>query len=173
MIINSNGKIFGKISIVDVLIIILIIAAIFGAYFRFSNNPSDTKVESASTLGEYEKTDFYYTISIKEIRENNKNHLIEAVGEEFCLNGDTSFPMGNLEAYELEEAKTLVYLTDGSVVSKTIPGKYDVNLTFKINGYENKGGFFTKQLYELCAGRSYSISSLHCSVYGTIENIWK
>lgn len=164
MIINSNGKIFGKVSIIDILIVLLVIIAIVAAYLRLNKN-----VDKVAD----DPVDFYYTISIKEIRENNKDNLIKDINKEFFLNGDVSHSMGILESYEILDAKSTITLTDGSVVESVVPEKYDVYLTFKINGFEMDDGYYTSKLHDLCAGKSYSISSLHCSVFGTVDKIWK
>ena len=164
MIINSNGKLFGKVSIIDILIVLLVITAIIAAYFRLNKTVDNAAVETS---------DFYYTLSIEEIRETNKDKLIEDLGKEFVLKENESVVMGTLESYEVFDAKSNITLIDGSVKEVLVPGKYDVKLTFKVTGYEKDDGFYTLKLTDLCAGKTYNISSLHCTVMGTIDKIWK
>ena len=173
MLMNSNGKLFGKVSIIDLLVILLVIIAIVGAYFRLTQTAKPNDSSEANKQVVLKTTDFYYTINIKEIREVNKNKLVESVNSEFCLNGDVTFTMGTLVGVDVSDSVATITLTDGSIVQAEIPEKYDVALTFKISGYEKDDGYFTPQMYELCVGRSYSISSLYSTVYGTIEKIWK
>lgn len=164
MLINSEGKIFGKVSIIDILIVILVITAVIAAYFRLNKTVDNAAVET---------TEFYYTISVEEIRENSKNKLIKDLGKEFLLKDNESVVMGTLESYEVFDAKSSITLNDGSVKEVLVPEKYDVNLTFKITGYEKDDGFYTMKLTDLCAGKTYNITSLHCCVLGTIDKIWK
>ena len=171
MILNSKGKLFGKISIVDILVIILVLAAAVGIVFRvYISKSSD--FQAYDEIG-YRVVDFNYTINVNGIRESNMEHLIKSKNQEFCLNGDTEFTMGILKDIEVTEAKTIITKQDGTIVSAIIPERYDVKLTFQISGHEKTDGYYTPQLYELAVGKSYSISSLYSSVYGTIEKIWK
>ena len=89
MILSSKGKFFNKVNIIDILIILVIIVAIIGAYFRFNGK---------NVVTENETTTFYYSIVIREIREENKNLLVKSQSEQtpFILDGKISSTMGKL-----------------------------------------------------------------------------
>lgn len=164
MLFNSKGKLFGKVSIVDLIVIILVVIALAGAYVRLSGKDVVVTQESA---------EFYYTLKVSEIRETNMNYLKKSVGTEFFRNGDENYPMGVLEDVQVKEAVTTINMNDGSVVSATIPEKYDVLLTFKVNGFEKNDGYYTPDMWEINVGRTYNVCNIYCSVSGIAEKIWK
>ena len=163
MLLNSKGKFLNKINIVDMLIIILVIIAIIGAYFRFKGN---------NVVAENENCEFYYTLTVREVRETNKILLEKSLDTSFRLDGKVSSSMGTLVNVEPTGAITEIEKTDGSVVSATIPGKYDVVITFKVNGYKNNTGYLTPEMHEICAGKTYSIMNIYSSVEGIVDKVW-
>ncbi|MEE1043230.1 MAG: DUF4330 family protein [Clostridia bacterium] len=164
MLFNSKGKLFGKVSIVDILVIILIVVAIAGAYVRFNGN----------NVGAVTKTtEFNYMITIREIRETNKNLLLDSVGTDFRLDGKISSSMGTLTNVEVRDAIAEVEKTDGTIVSAAVPEKYDVVLTLKVNGTETDTGYFTPEMYEVCAGKEITLTNIKCNVTGYIDKVWK
>lgn len=164
MLFDSKGKIFGKISIVDLLVIILLVVAIVGAYVRFNGNNVGAVNQT---------TEFNYMITIREIRETNKNLLVESVGTDFRLGGKISSSMGTLTDVEVKESVTEVEKTDGTIVSAKVPEKYDVVLTLKVNGSETDTGYYTPEMYEVCAGKEITLTNIKCNVTGFIDKVWK
>ena len=164
MIINSKGKFFNKINIIDVLIIILVIIALAGAYFRFNGN---------NVVSENEPYTFEYTITIRDIREQNKDLLIKSVDTQtpFILDGKINSTMGKLIGVQVNEAVKEVEKTDGTVVNAIVPDKYDVTLTLEVDGYKSDSGYFTPENFEICAGKEYSISNIYCLVEGVVNEV--
>ena len=163
MLLNSKGKILNKVNIVDILIILLVVVAIIGAYFRF---------KGSNVVAENESCEFYYSLTVREVRESNKNLLENSIDTSFRLDGKISSSMGTLISVESTEATAEIEKTDGSVVSAVVPGKYDVVLTFKVNGYKNDTGYLTPEMQEVCAGKTYSIMNIYSSVEGIVNKIW-
>ena len=164
MLFNSKGKLFGKVSIVDIIVVVLIVVAIAGAYVRFSGN-------TAASVNE--TSEFYYQITIKEIRETNKDLLLDSIGTDFRLGGKVNSTMGTLVNAVAGDAVSFIEKTDGAIVSAVVPEKYDVVLTLKVNGSEDDTGYYTPELYEICAGKQVTITNIYCSVFGVIDRVWK
>lgn len=162
---NSKGKLFGKVSIIDIIVIVLIVVAVVGAYFRFKGN---------NVVAVNKTTEFYYTISIKEIRETNKNLLVKSESENtaFRLDNKINSTMGELINVEVSDAVGIIEMPDGSIVKATIPEKYDVKLTLKVKGSKSDSGYFTPEMQEICVGKQYPIANINCSVIGIVEKIW-
>ena len=163
MLMDSKGKLFGKISIVDIAVIVILIVAIAGAYIRFnSNKPAVVSND----------TEFYYTISINNIRESNKNLLENSIGTTFSMDGKITSTMGELVDVKVSDAKGTITKTDGNIVSATVPGRYDVKLTLKVLGNVNDYGYFTPDTFEICAAKEYNIKNIYCSVTGVVDKVW-
>lgn len=165
MILSSKGKFFNKVNIIDVLIILLVLFAIIGAYFRF--NGSNVVAENKSCV-------FQYNITVCGIRENNMKLLVESMESQtpFKLDGKISSSMGKLIDVKVDNAVKVVEKTDGTVAVSEIPEKYDVTLTLEVNGYQSEAGYFTPENYEICAGKEYSIANIYCLVEGVVNEVW-
>ena len=50
MILDKKGKLFGKISIVDVLVVVIIIAIAFGLYYKFDKSGTVTPFTETQTI---------------------------------------------------------------------------------------------------------------------------
>lgn len=164
MLFNSKGILFGKISIVDILVVILIVGAIIGAYVRFNGNNVGAVTETS---------EFYYKITIRGIRETNKELLLKSIGTDFRLDGKISSSMGTLVDVVANDAVCEIEKTDGTIVSATVPNKYDVSLVLKVVGSETKTGYYTPEMYEVCAGKQITLANLNCNVTGIIDKVWK
>lgn len=165
MILSSKGKFFNKVNIIDVLIILLVLVAIIGAYFRFNGS---------NVVSENESCVFQYTITIRGVRENNKNLLVKSVDTQtpFSLDGKISSSMGKLVDVKVDNAVVEIEKTDGTVVSTEVPEKYDVTLTLEVNGYKSDKGYFTPENFEICAGKKYSVSNIYCLVGGVVNEVY-
>lgn len=163
MLFDSKGKLFGKVSIVDVIVVFVILLAIVAGYLRFSG--TNTAVVSNNT-------EFYYTITAKNIRETNVKLLLESIGTQFRLGGKGNSSMGVLVDCESVDARASITKTDGSVVMATIPEKYDVTLTLKVVGNVNENGYFTPEAHEICAAKEYNITNIYCNITGFVNKVW-
>ena len=163
MLISSKGKIFNKVNIIDIIIILLLIVIITGVYFRFKGN---------NIVAENENCDFYYSMTVREVREANKNMLEKSIDTPFRLEGKINSSMGTLVKVETSVAMGEIEKTDGSVVNAEVPGKYDVVLTLKVSGYKNSSGYLTPEMHEICAGKLYNVTNIYSLVEGTVEKVW-
>lgn len=163
MLFDSKGKIFGKVSIVDVAVIAVILLAIVAGYLRFSG--TNTAVVSNNT-------EFYYTITAKNIRETNKNLLEQSVGTAFRLGGKGNSSMGVLVDVETADAEAIITKTNGEIVMAQIPEKYDVTLTLKVVGNVNDSGYFTPEAHEICAAKEYNLTNIYCNLTGFVNKVW-
>lgn len=165
MILSSKGKFFNKVNIVDILVIILVVVAVIGAYFRFNGN---------TVVAENEQCVFNYSITIREIREENKNLLLKSMETQtmFVLDGKINSSMGKLVDVKVSDAVTTIEKTDGTLVNTKVPGKYDVTLILEVDGVKNSSGYYTPEIFEICAGKKYSISNINCLVEGVVDKVW-
>lgn len=164
VILSSKGKFFNKVNIIDIFIILLVIIAIVGAYFRFNGN---------NIVAENKSCVFQYTITVRGIRENNMKLLMESVDSQtpFVLDSKINSSMGKLVDVKVTNAVTEIEKSDGTIVSTEVPAKYDVILTLEVNGYQNESGYFTPENFEICAGKEYSISNINCLVEGVVNEV--
>ena len=165
MIIDSKGKLFGKISIVDIIAVVLIIGAIAGVYLKFFGKSSEALADDCT---------FYYTLKAEAVRQANVDAIKKSLKTEFDLDDEhVVSTMGVLTEVKVETAKGTITKTDGTDISAEKPDKYDVYLTFKVDGKSTDEAYFTNELRELSVGSVYNIKSKYCTFSGYIQKIWE
>jgi hypothetical protein len=162
--IDKNGKLFGKISIVDLAVIAAVVILLAGIYVRFLGGPTKTVVQSS---------DFYYTLEVKNIRESNLRGLEKSLNGRFYLNEKITSEMGVLINIESSPAKRFLELTDGRTVDADLPERFDAILTFKLTGRVNDRGYFTPTLNHISSGISYNIKGKYSAVTGKVLKVWE
>lgn len=162
--IDEKGRLFGKISIVDLAVIAAIVIVTAGVYVRFFGGPTKTVVQSS---------DFYYTLQVKNIRESNLRGLEKSVNGRFYLNEKITSEMGTLTAIEPSPATGILEAADGRIVVADVPERYDAVLTFKITGRVNDRGYFTPTLEHISSGITYKIKGKWSAVTGTVLKVWE
>lgn len=161
---DKNGKIFGKISIVDLAVIIAVVIAFAGVYVRFFGGPTKTVVENSR---------FYYSLEVKNIRESNLNGLEKSLNGNFYLNEKISGEMGRLIDIETSPSVNIIEKASGEVVSARVPDRYDAVLTFEMTGRVNDRGYFSPSLDHISAGIYYNIKGKWSAVTGKILSVWE
>lgn len=120
MFVDKNGKFFGKISIIDVIICaFIILVLVFGGMFLSKNN---SVAENKITVR--------YTVEVTEKNDEYVNHII--VGEK-VIDGVTKQEMGKIVDVSTKDAvKIAEDLKGGRYVAASIPGKKDVYITMEL-----------------------------------------
>lgn len=132
MIIDSNGKLFGKISIVDVLIVAVLLAAIGGVYYKFGRSKTVTPFSKPDTI----EVSFYvedaYDFTANAIKEGD---LVKDKVNNITIGKVTSVEVGT----------DIVFFpnSDGQVTASSKPGYNSIKFTVRGQGiYSDTGAFF-------------------------------
>ncbi len=162
MIINKEGKLFGKISVVDILVVLAIVVAAFGVYTRFF--VGNAKVETASSHIEYK-------MKIKEIRIGSVEALENYKGAMYDT--DTKEYLGDIVAVEYTEAKKAVETQRGRLTETAVPERYDCTITVRLDGKINDSGYYTSTNQVLAAGSSFLFEAKAVKTTGRISEIYE
>jgi len=161
MIIDKNGKIFGKISIIDIAVILVILVAIIGVSLRFISAPSKSAKQ---------KINLTYVVEIEGVRSftvdafQKKGKVIDA--KQKCL-------VGEIEDVEFSAQKKAEFDNDGNVVYAEVPDKYNVKVKIKAQGKESEHGYFVGSDTELCVGSTVKIATKYVNSTGKVQEIVK
>ena len=161
---DKNGKLFGKISIVDALAVFAVIIVALGIYVRFFGGPSKTVVQSSK---------FMYTALVKSIRASNVEALEKSIGGSVWLDEKITADLGRLVSVEKMPATTFAETADGMVVKSPVPDRYDAVITVEINGKVNENGYFSQSLEHISAGAQYNFKTKWSAVVGVIQKVWQ
>lgn len=143
MIIDKNGKLFGKISIVDIFIVLIIFICIAGAFIRFSGLLGDNKAFNAQ---------IEYTLQVKEVRNKSANALLKK-GELYSSLADEAY-LGTVVGAERSANDDYAPLADGTIVKTSAADRYDVLLTVRVDGRQTGTALYTK------GGKKIEVGSL-------------
>ena len=165
MIIDEKGKLFGKVNVVDLVILLAVIVCVAGVFLRFRGNAGKTIVKM---------DEFCYEVELRKVRKMTVDVLDKAVGTKFFLaDKGRSDDMGVLVSYEATPAVENIEMQDGTIVGRTIPNRWDVKLVLKLNGKVNDGGFLTPQLKAIGAGQEALLKSKWVTSHGRILRVWQ
>ena len=131
--IDNQGKIQGRVSIVDILIVLAVLALAAGFVYRQATphiadilRPDDT---------------FYVTFEVNRIR--------SVIAEDAIVIGDQVFrqhaahqSLGTIVAVEYLPATEVMLRTDGTAINAVMEGRYSLRITVESTGSITGAGFF-------------------------------
>ena len=129
MFIDKQGKLFGKLNIIDLALIVMIITA--GVFISMKMWGSKTTTS--------ENMECTYIVKVSNIKETSLKYIEK--GDTF-LDGNGVY-LGELIAEpEAKPAKLHLVKNDGTYQTAEVPGRIDVTLTIKGYGIQNENGFY-------------------------------
>jgi hypothetical protein len=141
-IIDKQGRLFGKISVIDVIVIVIVLLLGAALYVKFN------VLEITSSTGELEP--ITYVIKVSGVREYTLNNL--EIGDIlFDEDNDSGNSVGTITDIEAEQAMAASELTDGTYVMAEIENCYDITLTIEASGLVSSGRYFVNKNYEVNA----------------------
>lgn len=158
-IIDEKGKFFGKINIIDLLIVVVIFALAIATFIKFST--SDAYM-SKDTIIEY-----------KLLVENVRTPTVDAIKEktEGIVDYETKKGIGDIVDMEISGASEIELMTDGTYKEVKFKDKYDVLLTIQTKGTETEDNFFTLSGKKLVVGDEITIYNEYASTSGKVKSI--
>jgi len=146
--VDSNGRIKGRISIVDIIIVLAIVALVVGFVFRQTSdylgdiiNPNDV---------------FYITVEGRELR----HFIVDAIEV-----GDVVFrrhvrqPIGTIVDVQVSPAMDIMQRTDGTAVLAEMEGRYTVHIVIQSTGSIRSTGYFINGNDHVAAGSEIALTS--------------
>ncbi|HHT17452.1 MAG TPA: DUF4330 domain-containing protein [Papillibacter sp.] len=139
-IIDQNGRLFGKISIIDILFILVVAAVCAAFYVKF--NVLDVTSKAVDTVP------VTYSITISGVRDYTVNSL--QVGDLLYDNDNSGGqPVGKITYISVQDAVRTVEKTDGTIVNGPVEGCYDVTLTLIAEGIVSGGRYLVNRTYDI------------------------
>ncbi len=130
MLLDEKGRLFGKVSIIDIGVLLLIIALMGGVYYKFFMVDKNQNAAKFDTLE--------YKILVEEVRQQSID-AIEIGADIYDVKTDSH--MGKIMSKEVLPATDQLTKADGTVVIAEKPERYNVLVTIRVPGVETKNGF--------------------------------
>lgn len=156
----KNGKLFGKINLIDAGVILLIMVLLVAGTLKFKTFNKKIEASAVGTIT--------YTVIINNVRDYTAGAFVS---------GDTVFDSGtnvNIGTIRNVEAKTALIaknLADGTVKMIENPYKKDVILTIEVPGTASDTGYFANRSIELKIGSEKNIETRYATTLGKIGSI--
>lgn len=158
-IIDSKGKFFGKISIVDLFAVILVLACIFFVGLKFK---TDSSIHSGNRK-------IVYTVRIENVRDVTCD-AIKNITEEI-VDTETKYSIGKIVNVNVSDYKGLIQTNDGEWSIETFPDKYTVDLTIEVLGTETEIGYFAESGKQIIVGDMIGIKSELIETSGEVTSL--
>jgi len=157
---DKNGKIFGKISIIDLLLLIIVLAVIIGAIYRFTS-PTTAVAQGDATIA--------FTVRIEGVRDFTLGHYQEGLRVYDRMSGQYIGEISNVR-YE-PHYQTAVTL-DGNVIFSPQPQRLTlfIEVTSQ-NGRITNQHIFAEGSFEVNAGSTILMNTRYVQVQGNIDSV--
>ncbi|MCL2573382.1 MAG: DUF4330 domain-containing protein [Defluviitaleaceae bacterium] len=161
---DKNGKLFGKISIVDLIVLLLVLAVAAGSVWRFTS-PSAALNQDNATID--------FTIRIDGVRD----FTLENYNLENYPNGMRIYDrqagqfIGHIRYVRYTDFYESHPLHDGTIVWAAVPGRVTLYLDIVANGRVTPTAVFVEGTYEIGVGSLRYINTKYVQTSGTIHSI--
>ena len=159
-IVDDKGRLFGRISIIDALVVVVVIVLVIAAFTKFRVH--DTPLASPDTV------EVTYTVTIPGARITGVNLLRR--GDRLFAQ-ETGTYIGTITDIEVADAMSPEPLVDGTVVMASAEERYDVTMTIVSQGSMSGGRYFADRTYELNANVRIRMITRYYDFSGIIGTI--
>jgi len=141
--IDNQGKIRGKVSIIDIIIVLVVLALAIGFIYRQATPHIADILRADDTV--------YITFEVNRIR--------SVIAEDAVVVGDSVFrqhaarqALGTIVAVEHLPATEVMQRADGTAVNAIMEGRYSLRITIESTGNSTNSGFFANGNDHLAPG---------------------
>ena len=146
-IIDEKGRLFGKISIIDAVVVAVVVVLCAAIYTRFF-----AKSETALTKDE----NFTYQLVIEESRINLYENL--RAGDKI-YSVEVGTEIGTISDVTYSQALGDVVMADGTIAAVPVEDRYDVYITVDAAGIVSEGRCYAGRILEICVNEKIDIAT--------------
>jgi len=161
-IIDANGRIFGLISFIDIVVFIVALVLVSAFFVRANVIYTPATADASANVT--------YTVRIQSVRATNAALL--RPGDSLYSRDHGSANMGTIVAVDITESYAAEQLLDGTIVIARVHERYDVVLTVEAEGSVSGGRFFANRIVELNANAGYRLFTRYNQFEGTLMMIY-
>lgn len=156
----KNGKLFGKVNLFDVAVILMILFLVIAGFTKFK---TFNKAVDGGSMGKV-----IYTFIINDVR--NYTSKAFASGDS-VFDTMTDINIGKIINVETRDARIVKGLATGKSIVTENPYKNDIILTIEAPGSVTDSAYFANKSVELKVGSEKKIETLYATVSGKIGSI--
>lgn len=158
-IIDEKGRLFAKINLIDLVIIVAVIALLAATVVKFKT--SDTYLSRGRTLE--------YTVLVENVRQATVDAINQ--NKEGLVDYETKKEIGNVTDIEVMGASELELMNDGRYKDVKFKDKYDVLLTIRTTGTETQDNFYTSSGRKIVVGDEIMINNGYMGTLAIVKGV--
>lgn len=156
---DKNGKIAGKVSIVDIFVAILILVVAAGIAARYGTGITNA-VKS--------EKEFEYVLKVENVRE----YTVEALKRMGAVTDKRSEKkLGEVVDVQVENATMQSTTAGGEIKNAPMPGRYSCIVTIRSTGKESADNYILDDSTELSVGRNIDLYTKYVKTSGDIKSV--
>lgn len=156
---DKNGKIGGKVSIIDIAVIVLILAAVLGIGVRF--------MSSATTAAKSDVA-LKYVVKVSAVR----GFTVDALKKgELLTDKKSEKELGKITDVQEDAAKIQSTTADGKIKWAELPDKYNCMVTVEAQGRESDNVYILDDTTEIAVGREVELITKYVKTTGEIVKV--
>jgi len=159
-LIDDKGRIFGRISAVDILIVLVVLVLCAAIYTRFF-----TKTETAAFV---QNDSFSYQIHIRQVRFSTFDAL--EIGDTI-YDSDNGTRLGVISDISYTPAMAESQLLDGTYVYAPVENRFDIMVDIQSDGLISGGRYYASRIYELNVNSRVEFYTKYCLSSGVLWSI--
>ena len=159
---DKNGRLFGKISVIDVVVVLVVLVMAAALYVK-NTSLSHTSTRVTNTPITYQVTAY-----------NVRQYVADAVQEgDLVYDQDysTGGTLGAIQSIEVQPSGKLTELYDGTVVSAPAQDSVNLVLTIQGEGLISEGRYQLNRIYDLGIHASRNFYTPYAQFTGTVTSI--
>ncbi len=159
MILDKKGKLFGKISIIDLFVLLVIVVGVIGVFSTKSILDKEKVLSQSGNMlisSSKQADKLEIAFEVKGVRSFTKDAIV--VGDNvFVVSNDRL--LGKVARVECVPSKRMVVTTKGKVYEAEVPERYDVTMYVETNGKKKEEGYFTDSNIKLIIGGEMEVKT--------------
>lgn len=156
---TKEGKLFGKISIIDIAVVLVLLAVAFGAYLRFFKPEEKVATENQR---------FEYTVQVQDVKRGTLEALLT---KGTVINTSAKEYAGDIFAVSYYDYKEPVVLANGAVKEISVPERYTAEVRILVDGSVSETGYYTPTNQPISIGSTMNFSTKYVSASGIVTKV--
>ncbi len=157
--IDNRGKIMGKVSIVDLMAILLVIACVVAVGTKLGKKQEITGGNAEIT----------YTVRIQNIRDMSVNAIKQNFKD--VIDAENKKIVGDITDIETSLARVLVQTDDGEYKFEEYSNRYDALITLKSKGTETNDGYYTSSGRQIMVGDTMGFNNGYAQFFAEVVSV--
>ena len=156
---DKNGRLFGKISIIDLFAVILVLGIIAGVVYRYAS-PASAIASGTETIN--------YTLMVKDVREFTFEYYKKGLN---CFDKKTNEYIGKITGARMEPYFQKRYDLDGVPRMVEVPNSVTIFVDIEAEGRITDEAFFINGTYKMRIGAEIPLITKYSNVIATVVKI--